>query len=250
MFKIGGFFLFVLVLSLVATLPMPWFYQQLKSDADLVVLENVQGTLWSGSAAIKATTLAPPYSAENWHWDFNPLSLLRGQLSWQLFWQPQQPQQPQQNLDLYLGTSMFGFGNDYHLTLNSNLSALVAIHPVFSLISGSLSAQLQDFDSLNCIDNSGEIQLLDLKLLGFELQQLTIQIGCKDPNTYQLDYVSDDPKTQLKGRLEIDLAGNYHAKTTVNSEHADIVEQLAGTASKKLSKGSFLFISHGNLNEL
>ncbi|NQZ33054.1 MAG: type II secretion system protein N [Oceanospirillaceae bacterium] len=243
MLRVSLFFIIIFSASLIGTIPMPWLYQQFKTDEDPVSFSNVQGTLWSGSASVSTLTLKPAYAADNWQWDFKPMALLSGQLSWQLL-------QDEQNIDAQIATSLFGIGSDFDFSLNSNLNSLAAINPMFNIVSGNISAQLRDFDSPDCIDNSGDIQLLDFQLLGFNLQQLDIQLSCSNAGAYLLSYVSNDPKTQLKGKLEIDALGNFNAKTTASSKDAAIAEQLAATASKRLSKGSYLFIGSGNINQL
>jgi len=245
MFRATLFFIAVLVISLIYNLPMQWFYQQIKSDQYPIELTNIQGSLWSGHASVHTTQLTPSYNADNWQWDFKAFALFKGQLDWNIKHQSQ-------NIALDIGTDMLSLGQHIHFDLLSNIRSLSAINPSLALVSGNLSAKgvLVDFTACEKGTNAGNIRFKDADALGFKVQQIDVAIQCVKPDSFELNYLSTDPQTQLKGKIVIDQQGHFKGSTTASSSNPQIAEKLANISSKKLSKDRYLLEVSGNINQL
>ena len=239
MLKATMFFLLVFCAALVASAPMQWVYSQLDNSDDPITLSNIHGSVWSGSASVQTRNTQLNYQADNWHWDFQPLSLFGLELNWRLTHQ-------QQQIDGQIGTSPFAFGSDLNIQLHSDIQSLVPINPLFSTLSGQLSAQLENFSDSNCETHRGAVQLQQLEFMGLKLQQLNAQISCSPEGVYKISYQSQDPATHLKGSLTIDQQGSYQSSMTVSSSDSQISEQLAVLATKTLSKGKYLIEARGD----
>ncbi|MCJ8341009.1 MAG: type II secretion system protein N [Pseudomonadales bacterium] len=239
MLKATMFFLLIFCAALIATAPMQWVYSQLDNSDDPITLSNINGSVWSGSASVQVRNTQLNYQADNWHWDFQPLSLLSLELNWRLTHQ-------QQKIDAEIATSAFAFGSDLNIQLHSDIQSLVPINPLFSTISGQFSAQLENFSHSNCNAHRGEVQLQQLQFMGFKLQQLNAHISCSPEGLYKISYQSQDPATNIKGSLTIDQQGSYQSSMTVSSSDSQVSEQLATLATKTLSKGKYLIETGGD----
>jgi len=239
------FFILVLVISLIYNYPMRWFYQQVKPDTDLIVLTNITGTIWSGSATVRATNTNLNYTADNWQWGFQLLSLFKGQMNWQV-------KHTAQNIEAKVGTDILAFGQRLHFELLSNINALAVIHPRLNLVSGNLSGAGKLIAPMTCKEGSNvwDITLNNLSVLAFKLQQIDFLIACAQAGSFEISYHSQDPDTQLKGELQIDRQGNFQTSARASSSNQQIAEQLAQLASKTLSKGRYLLEWQGNVREL
>lgn len=78
--KMGLLFALAYAVFMVLTLPMAWLAPQVLPD-ELAQLEQVEGTLWQGSAGeLEVDGLI----LTDLRWRFEPAALLKGQLAWQL----------------------------------------------------------------------------------------------------------------------------------------------------------------------
>jgi len=243
MFRAILFFIVVLVISLIYNLPMQWLYQYIKSDQDPIVLTNIQGSVWSGNASVYTTQLIPRYNADNWQWDFKALALFKGQLDWNI-------KQESQNIALDMGTDILSLGQHIHFELLSNISTLSAINSSLGLISGNLSAVgiLVDLTTCEKGTNAGEIRFKNTNALGIKVQQIDVAIHCANPASFELNFRSTDPHTQLKGKVVIDRQGHFQGSTAASSSNQQIAEKLANISSKTLSKDRYLLEVSGNIN--
>ena len=243
MLKASLFFLLVFCSALITTAPMQWLYSQLDTSDDPIALSNISGSIWAGSATVQTQNSQLDYRADDWHWDFQSLSLLTLELSWRLShsWQQLQP------IELQIATSPFAFGSDLNIQLHSDLRTLVPINPLFNLVSGNFRAQLENFSHSSCETHKGQVQLQQLEFMQIKLAQLDAQISCNPQGLYKISYQSQDPATSIKGSMSVDQLGTYQSSMTVSSSDAQVSQQLATLATKTLSKGKYLIETRGEI---
>jgi len=244
MLKASLCFLLVFCSALIATAPMQWLYSQLDTSDDPITLSNISGSIWAGSASVQANNSQLDYRADDWQWDFQPLSLLGLKLSWQL---THSGQQQQQTIEAQIATSPFAFGSDLNIQLHSDMRTLVPINPLFDLVSGHFSAQLENFSHSNCETHKGQLQLQNLEFMQIKLAQLDAQISCNPQGLYKISYQSQDPATSIKGSISVDQRGTYQSSMTASSSDPQVSQQLATLATKTLSKGKYLIEAQGGL---
>ncbi len=229
-----------LIITLIVNIPANWLYSQLKTQPAPIILSNVEGTIWSGSSSVFAPMLSPQYSADNWQWGFNASALLKAQLSWDLFHE-------KQNLSATIAIDLLSLGSSYDIVLHNNVNSLSSINPIFNLVSAEFSAQLSNFQSQQCIDNAGTINLKNITFSGLNLAQLKADISCTNTGAFKLDYASLDNSTNIKGSITIDSRGYYQSSMTASSTNKVISQQLESIASKTLSKDKYLIQGNGYL---
>ena len=243
MLRASLFFIAIFTLTIITTAPMKWLYSQLKNPTDPITLTNIQGSIWSGSSTLSSNNPNVNYRADNWQWSINWLAFLSLNLEWNLL-------QKEQQINADVGSSLFAFGKNFNIDLNSDMQSLAVINPTFALVSGNFQAQLEDFHTPICVKNTGQVSFRNIAVIGIKLEQLKADIECNKDNQFKISFESNDPLTQIKGTLHIDSRGLYNSSITASSKDSQISQQLATVATKTLSKGKYLLEETGNWYKL